>query len=36
MKNDRADDDNVKGGSTRERAEDRGKGTEADQRADED
>jgi Protein of unknown function (DUF1236) len=34
MKNDRADDNNVKGGSTRERAEDRGKGTTSDQRAD--
>ena len=33
MKNERADDNNVKGGSTRERAEDRGKGTNENQRA---
>jgi hypothetical protein len=33
MKNERAEDNNVKGGSTKERAEDRGKGTSENQRA---
>ena len=33
MKNERAEDNNVKGGSTKERAEDRGKGTNENQRA---